>query len=66
MDVRRLLAHAEVVEELSVLVEDLNAMIGAVIHEDVPRLRVQRHAVDVVHVVGPLFIRRRALHAPIE
>src|SRR5579862_8057653 len=53
VDVGGIAAHAEIVEELAVFVEDLAAMIGAVVHKNVARLRVERHAMDIVHVAGP-------------
>ena len=40
VDVGRLLPHAEIIEKLAVLVEDLNSMIGAIVHKNVSRLRI--------------------------
>ncbi len=65
MNVRRLCAEAPLVEVLAVFVEDLHAMVAAIVYEDVLRDWINRQAVDVVEVRGPL-IRRRALHAPIH
>src|SRR5437867_6922834 len=46
------------VKIFAVLVEDLNAMIGPIIHENTPGLGINRDAVNVVHVSRSRIVRR--------
>src|SRR5215467_8802097 len=66
VNVRRLLAGAPFIEVFAVFIEDLDAMIGAVVDEDVAGLRIGRDAVNVVHVAGALLVGRRSLLSPIH
>src|SRR3989454_4305246 len=66
MNVGRFPAGAPFVQVLSVFIEDLNAMIRAVVHEDSPGLRIDCDAVHVIHIAGSLFVWRRTLLSPTE
>src|SRR5579883_1081507 len=66
VDVGRLVADMPLVEIFAVFVEDLNAVVAAVVDENVPRLRIDGDAVHVVEVAGTLVVWRRALHAPVQ
>src|SRR4029077_18577380 len=64
--VGRLVADMPFIEIFAVFVEDLNAMVAAIVDEDVARLRVDSDAVHVIEVAGALVVGRRALLSPIE
>ena len=64
--VGRLVADVPFVEVFAIFVEDLNAVVAAVVDEAVLGLRVDGDAVDVIEVTGALVVRRRAFHSPIE
>src|SRR5947209_4035118 len=51
---------------LAVLVEDLDAVVVAVVDEDAPRLDVDRNPVNVVHVTRPGFLSRIAGLAEVQ
>src|SRR5437867_13289548 len=54
------------VKIFAVLVEDLNAMIGAIVHENTPGLGINRDAVNVVHVSRSRIVRGVAFLSPVE
>src|SRR5260370_1210955 len=54
----RRLSGAPLIEELAVFIEDLDAMIGAIGHEDAVGLRVENHAMHVFENSGARIVRR--------
>src|SRR5207247_10763846 len=66
VNVDRLPAGTPFVKIFAVFVEDLNAMIGAIVHENAPGLRINGDAVNVVHVSRPRLVRRVAFLSPVE
>ena len=54
------------VTELAVLVEHLHAMVVAIVDEHAPADRIDRDAVDVVHVARARLVGRVALDAPVH
>src|SRR5687768_14098577 len=64
MNVRRWATEAPLIQELAVLVEDLHAVVGAVVDEYAPRARVDGDPVHIVEIAGPPIVRRRAFLAP--
>src|SRR6185503_20089843 len=57
-------AERPLAEELAVLVEHLRAPVATIVHEDLPRLRIDGDAVDVVEVPRTRLLARLASLAP--
>src|SRR3954470_19386001 len=53
-------------EVLAVLVEDLDAVVVAIVDEHAPRLHVDGNTMYVVHIAGPRFLARIARLAEVE
>ena len=67
MKARRPHGNTPLGEVFAVGVENLDTVIGAVVHEHPPGFDVNRHAVDIVHVAGARFVAAGFTpHAPIK
>src|SRR5689334_9938585 len=66
VDVGRIFARTPFVQILAVLIEDLNSMVGAIIHEDTPGLRIDGDSVHIIHISRTFFVWRITSLSPIE
>ena len=66
VEARRADGNLPLLEVLAVLVEDLDAMVVAVVDEYAPRLDIDANAMNVVHVAGARFLARLARHPKVE
>src|ERR1700693_5058224 len=54
VDIRRVFAHAEFILVFAIIVEYLDAVVAAVVHENALRHRIDRDAVHVIPIAGAL------------
>src|SRR5215471_9041849 len=66
MNIRWFFARTPLVKILTVFVEHLDSMIGAIVYENTTSLGIYSDAMHVVHVSRPLLVRRIPFLSPVE
>src|SRR5262245_8579919 len=66
MNIRWFFARTPLVKILTVFVEHLNSMIGAIVYENTTSLGIYSDAMHVVHISRPLLVRRIPFLSPVE